>query len=144
MHSGMRGGPHVGALRRCSFTDTEIKLQCSSTSISRNATCWFSGQQVRKVAWFPSRLQLLPACLGTRLTKLHTITDGHGCSEPEVFSVQFSGKRPKAYHASLKRCLNSCKFGNSRRRSFPSLSFLKSVFIRDGMKFGEVRPEARR
>jgi len=23
MHSGMRGGPHVGALRRCSFTETE-------------------------------------------------------------------------------------------------------------------------
>lgn len=23
MHSGMRGGPHVGALRRCSFTNTE-------------------------------------------------------------------------------------------------------------------------
>ncbi len=27
MHSGMRGGPHVGAFRRCSFTETEIKLQ---------------------------------------------------------------------------------------------------------------------
>jgi hypothetical protein len=23
MHSGMRGDPHVGALRRCSFTNTE-------------------------------------------------------------------------------------------------------------------------
>jgi len=23
MHSGMRGGPHVGAFRRCSFTKTE-------------------------------------------------------------------------------------------------------------------------
>ena len=23
MHSGMRGGPHVGALRRCSFTEAE-------------------------------------------------------------------------------------------------------------------------
>src|SRR4030095_16434737 len=35
MHSGMRGGPHVGAFRRCSFTETELKLQCESTSISR-------------------------------------------------------------------------------------------------------------
>ena len=39
MHSGMRGGPHVGAFRRCSFTETEIKLQASSTSISRKAAC---------------------------------------------------------------------------------------------------------
>jgi len=23
MHSGMRGGPHAGAFRRCSFTETE-------------------------------------------------------------------------------------------------------------------------
>src|ERR1700689_983079 len=36
LHSGMRGGPQVGAFRRCSFTDTEIKLQLESTSISRN------------------------------------------------------------------------------------------------------------
>jgi len=35
MHSGMRGCPHVGAFRRCSFTETEIKLQGPSTSISR-------------------------------------------------------------------------------------------------------------
>jgi hypothetical protein len=27
MHSGMRGSPHVGAFRRCSFTEAEIKLQ---------------------------------------------------------------------------------------------------------------------
>ena len=26
MHSGIRGGPHVGAFRRCSFTETELKL----------------------------------------------------------------------------------------------------------------------
>jgi len=24
MHSGMRGDPHVGAFRRCSFTESEI------------------------------------------------------------------------------------------------------------------------
>ena len=59
MHSGMRGGPHVGAFRRCSFTETEIKLQVYSSSISRKPTCWFSGQQVLKVTLFPSVLQLL-------------------------------------------------------------------------------------
>ncbi len=26
MHSGMRGGPHVGALRRCSFAITTVKI----------------------------------------------------------------------------------------------------------------------
>jgi len=59
MHSGMRGGPHVGAFRRCSFTDTEIELQCSSTSISRNPTCGLADQQVLTMALFPSALQVL-------------------------------------------------------------------------------------
>jgi len=36
MHSGMRGGPHVGAFRRCSFTETESYSKHSLTSIFRN------------------------------------------------------------------------------------------------------------
>src|SRR6267142_7142873 len=35
MHSGMRGDPHVGAFRRCSFTKTETTPACFA-SISRN------------------------------------------------------------------------------------------------------------
>ena len=60
MHSGIRGGPHVGALRRCSFTNTESDSKRQSTSISRKPTCWLAYQQVLKVALLPSVLQLLP------------------------------------------------------------------------------------
>ena len=37
MHSGIRGGPHAGAFRRCSFTETELELQRKSTSNSRSS-----------------------------------------------------------------------------------------------------------
>ena len=39
MHSGMRGDPHVGAIRHCSFTEAEIELQAKSASISSKAAC---------------------------------------------------------------------------------------------------------
>jgi hypothetical protein len=39
MHSGMRGGPHVGALRRRSFTEYGELLQAESTSVFRKAIC---------------------------------------------------------------------------------------------------------
>ena len=35
MHSGIRGGPHAGAFRWCSFTKAEIKLQVCFPSVSR-------------------------------------------------------------------------------------------------------------
>ena len=90
MHSGMRGGPHVGAFRRCSFTEAEIKLQAQSTSISRKPTCWFSGQQVLMMTHFPSALQLLPECSGAPINKPHTLTELHGWQNMRNLANAFS------------------------------------------------------
>src|SRR5258708_4768687 len=56
MHSGMRGSPHVGAFRRCSFTKAEI----DSNRVSRASPAsrlLVSVQQALMVAQFPSVLQ---------------------------------------------------------------------------------------
>ena len=77
MHSGMRGGPHVGAFRHHSFTETEIKLQANSTSVSSTATCGLAYQQVLRVPVFQSYLQLLllSECAGRPDDKQHTLTE---------------------------------------------------------------------
>src|SRR5437867_3081275 len=69
MHSGMRGGPHVGAFRRCSFTETEnySKWNPRASSVIHLLV---SSQQVLRVIHFPSVLQLLPECFRTPDTNL--------------------------------------------------------------------------
>jgi len=69
MHSGMRGGPHVGAFRRCSFTEAESysKRNPRASSVIHLLV---SSQQVLMVIHFPSVLQLLPECLRTPDTNL--------------------------------------------------------------------------
>src|SRR5712664_1631591 len=61
MHSGMRGGPHVGAFRRCSFTETESYSKWNPRA-SSVIHLLVSSQQVLMVIHFPSVLQLLPEC----------------------------------------------------------------------------------
>src|SRR5438876_5091171 len=69
MHSGMRGGPHVGAFRRCSFTKREnySKWNPRASSVIHLLV---SSQQVLMVIHFPSVLQLLPECFRTPNTNL--------------------------------------------------------------------------
>ena len=69
MHSGIRGGPHVGAFRRCSFANTESnskRVSRASPVIHLLVSC----QQVLMVTLLPSALQLLPEFFRTApLTK---------------------------------------------------------------------------
>src|SRR6266702_6694084 len=69
MHSGMRGGPHVGAFRQCSFTKTESYSKRNSRA-SSVIHLLVSDQQVLMVIHFPSVLQLLPECFRTPDTNL--------------------------------------------------------------------------
>jgi hypothetical protein len=62
MHSGMRGGPHVGALRRCSFRETEIDSNGILEHLPKAHLLVSMSQQVLKVTPFPSILQLRPEC----------------------------------------------------------------------------------
>src|SRR5689334_7629042 len=59
MHSGMRGGPHIGAFRRCSFTGTE-----SNSKEHRRASpvipLLVSSQQVIRSPYFRPSCNLLP------------------------------------------------------------------------------------
>ena len=69
MHSGMRGCPHVGAFRRCSFTKTESDSNRSYRA-SPASRLLVSVQQALRVTQFPSVLQLLPEFSGRPSTKL--------------------------------------------------------------------------
>jgi len=59
MHSGIRGGPHVGALRRCSFTETESNSTLIHEHLPKAHLPVSIYRQVPKVALLPSVLQLL-------------------------------------------------------------------------------------
>jgi len=59
MHSGIRGGPHVGALRRCSFTKTESNSKRSLRASPESPPAGLASQQILKVTLLPSALQLL-------------------------------------------------------------------------------------
>jgi len=76
MHSGMRGGPHVGAFRRCSFTKTESYSKRHSRA-SSVIHLLVSSQQVLMVIHFPSVLQLLPECFRNARYKPHTLANEH-------------------------------------------------------------------
>src|SRR5258705_5932777 len=70
MHSGMRGDPHVGAFRRCSFTKTESDSNRSlrASPVSHLLVSMPTGP---KVTQFPSVLQLFARVFQDRpLTKL--------------------------------------------------------------------------
>src|SRR5208283_3596940 len=87
MHSGMRGGPHVGAFRRCSFTETESnskRVLRASPVIHLLVSC----QQVLMVTLFPSALQLPPELFRTApLTKL--IPSQMGAEEKRMSLLSF-------------------------------------------------------
>ena len=59
MHSGIRGGPHVGALRRCSFANTESDSKSIHEHLPKAHLPVSIYRQVLKVALLPSVLQLL-------------------------------------------------------------------------------------
>jgi len=61
MHSGMRGGPHVGALRRCSFTETENYSKFNPRASPESPPAGQHYQPVLKVAL------LSPVCNGWAL-----------------------------------------------------------------------------
>src|ERR1700752_2937560 len=76
MHSGMRGGPHVGALRRCSFAKYGEVILRSLTSTSRKPTCWLASD--RSLRCHVSRprcnFALRPECCqGAPLTNLRYV-----------------------------------------------------------------------
>ncbi len=81
MHSGMRGGPHVGAFRRCSFTEAEIYLQLYSSSVSRNPPASLAYQQVLQWPCFRPSYNCFPSAQGAPIKKLIPSRKfGHGCA----------------------------------------------------------------
>src|SRR5882757_344858 len=74
MHSGMRGGPHVGAFRRCSFTETESNSKCHPRA-SPVIPLLVSSQQVIRYPRFRPFCNLLPEFFRTAHYKPHTLTE---------------------------------------------------------------------
>src|SRR5437868_15336922 len=73
MHSAMRGGPHVGAFRRCSFTETESNSKCHPRA-SPVIPLLVSSQQVIRWPHFRPSCNLLPEFSRTAHYKPHTLT----------------------------------------------------------------------
>src|SRR5256885_15659775 len=103
MHSGMRGGPHVGAFRRCSFTETESYSKWNPRA-SSVIHLLVSSQQVLMVIHFPSVLQAIARVFQDARYKPHTLTDGADktCVLPRPDIAHLSDAVPADL---LKECL---------------------------------------